>query len=41
MNVLFKILYVVYSPVLVVLYWRNALRSLDDVHGPFELQSAE
>ena len=41
MKGLFLILYVVYSPVLVVLYWRNSIRSLDDVHGPFELQSAE
>lgn len=38
MKAFLKILYVVYSPVLVVLYWRNAMKSLDDVHGPFELQ---
>ena len=32
MKALLKILYVVYSPVLVVLYWRNSMRTLDNVH---------
>ncbi len=41
MNALFKILYVVFCPVLVVLYWRNAMKRLDDVHAPFELQYAD
>ena len=41
MQVLLKVLYVAYSPVLVVLYWRNSLKALDNVHGPFEIQYAD
>jgi hypothetical protein len=33
MNALLKILYVVYSPILVILYWRNSMRILDNVHA--------
>ena len=33
MAAVLKILYVIYSPVLVVLYWRNSMRILDNVHA--------
>lgn len=35
MQTLLRILYVAYSPVLVVLYFRNSLKSLDNVHETF------
>ncbi len=38
MTAFLKILYVVYSPILAVVYWRNTMRSLDDVHAGFDLQ---
>lgn len=41
MQVFLKILYLVYSPILVVLYWRNSMKSLDNVHGPFDIQYAD
>lgn len=41
MQTLLRILYVAYSPVLVVLYFKNSLKSLDNVHESFELTFAE
>lgn len=41
MRAVLKVIYVVYSPVLAVLYWRNTMRSLDDVHAAFDLQYGE
>lgn len=40
MKALLKLLYVAYSPVLVVLYWRNSMKSFDNVHG-FEISYVE
>jgi hypothetical protein len=41
MQVFLKILYLAYSPILVVLYWRNSMKSLDNVHGPFDIHYAD
>jgi hypothetical protein len=41
MTAVLKVLYVVYSPVLVVLYWRNSMRSLDNVHATYEIGYVE
>ena len=38
MNFLVKILYVIYSPILVIIYWKNSLKSLDDIHGDLILE---
>lgn len=40
MKALLKLLYIAYSPVLVVLYWRNSMKNLDNVHA-FELGYVE
>lgn len=37
MSVVIKVLYVIYSPVLVMLYWRNSMRGLDNIHAPYEI----
>ena len=31
MRAFLKILYVIYSPVLVILYWRNTMKNLEDI----------
>jgi hypothetical protein len=41
MSAVLKVLYVIYSPVLVVLYWRNSMRSLENVHGPYDMNYAD
>lgn len=41
MSAVLKLLYVIYSPVLVVLYWRNSMRSLENVHGPYDMNYAD
>lgn len=41
MQTLLRILYIVYYPVLVVLYFKNSLKNLDNVHETFELNFAE
>ena len=41
MTAVLKVLYVIYSPVLVVLYWRNSMRSLDNVHASYEIGFAD
>gem|GEM_PF-5176985 len=33
MSAVLKILYVIFSPVLAILYWRNAMRSLDEIYS--------
>jgi hypothetical protein len=40
MKAMIKVLYLAYSPILVVLYWRNTMRTLEDVHT-FEVNFAE
>ena len=36
MTAILKVWYVIFSPVLVVLYWRNTMRSFDQVHTGYE-----
>ena len=40
MKAMIKVLYLAYSPILVVLYWRNTMRTMDDVHR-FEITNVE
>lgn len=41
MQTFLRLLYIAYSPVLVVLYFKNSLKSLDNIHETFELNFAE
>jgi hypothetical protein len=41
MQTILRLLYLAYSPVLVVLYFKNSLKSLENVHETFELNFAE
>jgi hypothetical protein len=38
MNLIANVLYVIFSPVLVVIYWKNSIKSLDDLHGEILLE---
>lgn len=41
MNVAIRISFIILSPVLILIYWRNSFRQIDDLHANFDLKYAE
>ncbi len=35
MQAILRILYILYCPLLVLIYWRNSMKSLEEIQDPF------